>query len=383
MMKNNQHIILQIILVLIGLLCINQPVEGQIVFGQPPAGDLKLIYQSWTIEDSAGAQTKLTQWVIPILAYIPVYDNWEVIFSSSTAGSSVDIDNGSDSDLSGLNDTRISVYTSFWDDHLMLGMGLNLPTGKKALNSEEVSITNWLTESFLNFPVKNYGEGLGINFEAGYARTVDIYSFGFGAGYIFKTAYEPLDGTDDYKPGNQLRLGGFGSFNNDQLLGSMSMVYYLFSDDELDGDPVFRDGGMLDLKLQFGYVHSNVVTVLGFREIIRAKDKRIEDNQLVTEEEKSHGAESRVYLQSELTLNERLALKGLINYKHVAANGYDDSSLRSLGASNYLGLGLGAETGLTDIFKGYGQFEYYTGSADDGDYDLSGWQIVVGMGATF
>ena len=383
MMKNNQHIILQIILVLMGLLCINQPVEGQIVFGQPPAGDLKLVYQSWTIEDSAGAQTKLTQWVVPIMAYIPVHDNWEVIFSSSTAGSTVDLDNSSNTDLSGLNDTRISVYTSFLNDRLMLSMGLNLPTGKKALTNEEVGVTGWLTESFLNFPIKNYGEGFGINFEAGYARTVDIYSFGMGAGYIFKTAYEPLDGTDDYKPGNQLRLGGFGSFNNDQILGSLSMVYYIFADDELDGEPVFRDGNMADLKLQFGFIQGNVVTIVGFREILRSKDKRIEDSQLVTEAEKSHGAESRVYLQSELTVNEKLAVKGLINYKRIAANGYDDTSLRSLGSSNYLGLGFGGEAAMTDIIKAYGQFEYYTGSADDGDYDLNGWQIVVGMGATF
>ena len=119
---------------------------------------------------------------------------------------------------------------------------MNLPTGKKALTNDEIGIADLLTESFFNFPVKNYGEGFGINLEAGYAQNYDVYTYGVGMGYTLKTSYEPLQGTDNYNPGNMFRIGGYGSVELEKVLGRLSIVYNFYGEDKLDGTPVSTVG---------------------------------------------------------------------------------------------------------------------------------------------
>ncbi len=378
------HIIkIFVLLLLAGALFGSQPLEGQIVFGQPPAGDAKFVLQSWTITDTADAETSLTQWVIPIAAFVPVRDNMEVIVTSSTASSSQDIEGGESNSLNGLNDTRVALYGSLFEDRFMWGVGLNLPTGKKALNNEEIGIVNILTEEFLNYPIKNYGEGFGLNIEGGYARSFDIYTVGIGAGYIFKTSYEPLDGVEDYKPGNILRTGGYASFKSEGYRGNIAAVFHLFSDDELDGEPVFRDGNIIDLRLELALLENPASASIGFRQLIRGKEKRIIGGEFMTEPEKSRGDESRVSGRAGYAVNENMTIRLLLDYKRVAANGYDDEHVRSFGSSNYFGIGFGGSAILSEVLHGFGEFEYFSGNADDSALDLSGWQIAIGAGATF
>jgi hypothetical protein len=376
-----------IIFLLTGILFMYQPLEGQIVFGQPPSGEIKFIYQSWDVTNDDGEEISLSQWVIPVYGFVPIQDNLEVVFTSSTAGSSRELNDGSgtatDASLSGLNDSRLAVYASFLEDRVLLGAGVNLPTGKKALDNDEVGVVNLLTESFLNFPVKNYGEGFGATLEAGYARTFDNLSFGAGAAYVLKASYEPLEGTDDYKPGNVIRLAAFGSARRDQFSGRLSVVYNMFGEDELDGNPVFQDGDIFDLTGEFRYREDRISTLLGLRQLIRGKDKRLDAGELVTEAEKSHGAETRIYGEVGYSATERIGVKALLDYQYVAANGYDEDHVRGFGSSNYFGIGAGLTGAFSKVLSGVAEFEYFTGSADDSALDLSGWQLVLGVGASF
>jgi len=366
------------------LLFINQPLEGQIVFGQPPSGEIKFIYQSWSVEDTLGITMDLNQWVLPVYGFVPLKDNFELIFSSSTAGTNQTFEaGGAESSLTGLNDTRIGAYGSFWEDRVLLGLGLNLPTGKKALTNEEIGIADFLTETFFNFPVKNYGEGFGINLEAGYARDYGVYTYGLGVGYSLKTSYEPLQGTDNYKPGNMFRAGAYGSVESEPFLARLSLVYNVFANDKLDGTPVFKDGDILDGRFEFNYSQDKFSALAGIRGIIRGKDKRLNEGVLETEPEKSHGTETRIYGRATYLVNLRLGLTALLDYKDVGANGFPESDVRSFGSSNYFGIGFGGNTLIAKMIRGYAEFEYFTGSADGGNLDLTGWQIGFGAGASF
>jgi len=374
---------LTIIFLLTALLFIYQPLEGQIVFGQPPSGEMKFIYQSWTIADSADNEISLNQWVLPLYGFVPVRDNVEIIFTSSTAGSNREFNDGSDASLTGLNDTRLAVYGSFFEDRVVLGAGINLPTGKKSLDNDEIGVVNLLTESFLNFPIKNYGEGFGATLEAGYARTFDAFSFGGGASYMLKAAYEPLEGIEDYKPGNMFRIGAFGTARRDQFWGRLALVYSIYGEDELDGTAIFKDGAIFDITGEFRFSQDRIAALLGLRQIVRGKDKRLSSGELVTEPERSHGAETRLYGEAVYGASERIALKALLDYQYVAANGYADDHPRSFGSSNYFGIGAGLSSSFYQMFHGQAEFEYFTGSADDGDLDLNGWQFLIGVGASF
>jgi hypothetical protein len=365
-------------------LFINQPLEGQIVFGQPPSGELKFIYQSWSIDDTLGVTMDLNQWVLPIYGFVPIKENFEFIFTSSTAGTNQTFDEGgSETSLSGLNDTRMSVYGSFMEDRILVGLGMNLPTGKKALTNDEIGIADLLTESFFNFPVKNYGEGFGINLEAGYAQNYDVYTYGVGMGYTLKTSYEPLQGADNYKPGNMFRIGGYGSIELEKVLGRLSIVYNVYGEDKLDGTPVFKDGNIFDTRLEFNYSEDKFSTLAGIRGIVRGKDKRLNEGVLETEPDKSHGTEMRLYGRATYLVNLRVGVTALLDYKSVGANGYPEDNIRAFGSSNYFGIGFGGNALITEMFRGFAEFEYFTGSADGGNLDLSGWQIGLGLGAAF
>jgi len=370
-------------LLLTGMLICNQPLEGQIIFGQPPAGDIKFIYQSWKIEDDSGQQAELSQWVLPIYGFLPLRDNLELILTSSTAGSSQSLPDNSEAELTGLNDSRISLYSSFLDDHLLLGLGLNLPTGKKALDAEEVGVVAWLTESFFNFPIKSYGEGFAVNLETGYAYAANGLAFGAGLGYTLKASYEPLSGVEDYKPGNQFKIGCYGSYEKSGLLGKLSMLVNLFSDDQLDGRSVFRDGAILDLRQEIRYKRERMITALSFREILRGKDRRLGITALETEPEKSHGTEIRVLAEAGYGLNQRISLSALLEYKRVGANGYPEDHVRYFGSSDYFGIGCGIGAAISKVISSRASFKYYSGSADDDIFDLRGWEIILALGASF
>lgn len=383
-MKAMSSKILAGIFLLTVILFLNQPLEGQIVFGQPPSGEIKFIYQSWSIDDTLGATMDLSQWVLPVYGYVPLKDNFELIFTSSTASTNQSLqEGGSETSLSGLNDTRLSVYGSFLEDQLLFGLGVNLPTGKKALTNDEIGIADLLTESFFNFPVKNYGEGFGINLEAGYAHSIEQYTYGIGVGYTLKTSYEPLQGTDDYKPGNMFRAGGYGSVTLEDFLVRLSIVYNIYSKDKLGGTPVFQDGNILDGRLEFNYSQDKFRAFTGIRGIIRGKDKRLNEGVLETEVYKSHGAETRLYGRATYQVHPQLGLTALLDYKNVSANDYPEGNIRSFGSSDYFGIGFGGNTLVAEMVRGFAEFEYFTGSADGGNLDLSGWQIGLGVGASF
>lgn len=365
------------------LVLISTSASAQIIFGQPPSARAEVIYQSWKITDSAGVESTLSQWVVPVSAYVPLADNWEMMLSSSTAGTSLDDPGGPNNSLSGLNDTRIVVYRSLMDDRLMLGAGLNLPTGRKALDEDEIGVANLLTESFLNMPIRNYGEGFGVNLELGYAEKFDIYTLGAGAGYTYKGSYEPLNGADDYKPGDQFRLGAFGAVERGAVNARLSMRLNMYATDQLDGEDVFKDGSMFEINFRLGYVLEKSVSHAGIRYLMRGKHDRLILGDLQTEPEKTHGNELLFYGRSAFRMTEVLTLFALVEYTNVASNGYEEDHERFFGSSNYFGIGAGGSALLTDIFSTYGEFKYLTGAANDDLLDLNGYEIAVGVRAVF
>jgi hypothetical protein len=364
-------------------LCLVNSASGQIIFGQPPSAQAGIIYQSWTITDNADSESTLTQWVIPITAYIPLAENWEMMLSSSTAGTDLESPQSADNNLSGLNDTRVIVYHALMNDKLMLGLGLNLPTGKKALDEDEIGVANLLTESFLSMPVKNYGEGIGLNLECGYADQYDIYTYGGGVGYTYKGSYEPLSGADNYKPGDHFRLGVFGAVKRNEIFARLGLRYNIYGMDKLDDEDVFKDGDMFETRFVVGYTTQQAITSLGMKYILRSKHDRLIAGDLQTEPEKSHGNELLIYGQTAFRLTEVFTLRAMVEYTSIAANGYEDEDERFFGSSNYFGIGAGGSAELTDIFSVIAEFKYLSGVADDDRLDLSGYEVASGIRAVF
>ncbi|MBD3402003.1 hypothetical protein GF420_03835, partial [candidate division GN15 bacterium] len=136
--------------------------RAQIVYGQPASGDLQLTYYSWTVTQGETERT-ISQLAFPLTGFVPAGENFDITLYAANASTTLDVDDGEQS-LSGLSDVRVQANRAFADDQLLLSAGVNLPTGKTALDlEEEYFVLQALSQNYLEFPVRRYGEGFGFN----------------------------------------------------------------------------------------------------------------------------------------------------------------------------------------------------------------------------
>ncbi len=94
---------------------------------------------------------------------------------------------------------------SLAQDQVLLGVGVNLPTGKTGLSlDDDWVVMNYLSQTFLSFPVRRLGGGFGLNLTAGAAKEAGDYRLGASATFDLAGSYEAYTGQGDYKPGNTL-----------------------------------------------------------------------------------------------------------------------------------------------------------------------------------
>ena len=122
-------------------------------------------FQSWHLTDlSNNAETRVTQFSIPWVVFLPIADQTQILISQSNAMSDwrlEGVDNRTQADvpeisLEGFGDMRIKV-SHILPSNLLLILGLNLPTGESELNDEETLVSNALYEEALDFRVGRLG----------------------------------------------------------------------------------------------------------------------------------------------------------------------------------------------------------------------------------
>ena len=111
------------------------PAAGQIIYGQQAAGGLDIVATHWKLSVDQDEVT-VDQWAIPATAFVPLGENFEGRVYVAQTMSTV---NQSDLnfEMNGLTDLRLQVNHSFARDRLLVGAGVNLPVGHKALDLNE------------------------------------------------------------------------------------------------------------------------------------------------------------------------------------------------------------------------------------------------------
>ena len=356
--------------------------NAQIVFGDSPAASARFVYQSWTIEnDLTGEESDLTQWYFPVYGFIPVAENLEIHVSSATAGSTSD-SSGSETSITGLNDTRVSMLRSFLEDRLMLGVGLNLPTGKATLDPDQSGLGRLLTEEFLNVPSKTYGEGFGFNLETAYAEQVGKFTLGVGAAYLINASYSPVDDVDSYNPGNKFTIGGnvicphrFGSV----YTYLRHNVYGTSSQGDID---VYKVGGITEFALGSTFDYEQFEINGGIRAIFRQTDSRYVSGSIVKFEHINYGSDFRFYSNLGYRLENIGTTLILLDYKRVGSNGFDVNDDEYEGKSNLFGIGVGFTKQATEQIDLSANIRTYTGSANDDNLSLSGFELALSARVT-
>lgn len=362
--------IIYITIILTSLLVGLSPAFGQIVYEQPGSGDIKVVYSHWSLEDTSGT-LEINQLTIPFTGFIPLQDNLEAFLYVANSSNKLESSN-TDYSLSGLGDVRLQLNRSFNDDQLLLSVGVNLPTGKKKLNrDEELLVLQMLTQNYLSFPMRRFGEGFGFNVLFGGARMIGELRCGAGVMYQYNGEYEPYEGTGKYDPGDFVSVNAGADWQKDDVTLTGDVIFTSYMDDKLDGDKVFKQSTQLDWRLGAAYNGGNYDLNAGISYLLRGR------NSIYTtaEELKIFGNEFRINGNLKRYLQRGWQVAPSAELRLIGANdqGFGGSTIFSFGGA--VGKTLGEQIAASVGGR------YFTGNANDGAIDLSGFQLTANLTA--
>lgn len=367
--------------------CMGAPKSyGQIVHGQRPELLQGLTFMSWDVKGDT--QFTIQEWHVPILARAPLGENFELAVSTGLLNASTDWDVQDDA-IDGLTDSKIQISASFLEDQLLASAGVSLPTGRQELNADEQVLLLWLTSDFLNFPVKNPGEGLNLFGQVGVAAPAGEWIVGAsGAAYIVGE-YTPYEASKKYRPGSRfiVDVGAHRQWHSGSRVETDVIVIYS-TDDQLEGRPVYRDGIQLDSRLQASLAAGRGVLEAGIRYIIRTKDKIPDGSEsLVSEINNRHGNDLRIRVLGRLPFGQLLSAWASVDAKFLAANDYQAGLPFSEDAARLAGVGGGLDFVLSGRSKAGIGIKGWTGSSDGAlgvdKLDLTGLEISQYVSLTF
>jgi len=321
---------------------------------------------------------------------VPMSDNTELRYYTALAGAGT-TSNGFDRDLSGMTDSRIQLARSLADDQFLLSVGLNIPTGKKNLDSAQFGILQAVSAEYFNFPVKTFGEGLGYYAEFLGATQAGEWIVGGGVGALYSESYEPTDDGVSYRPGLRLYLTGSAEITTGESARDhirLDGVFLMSAPDEADGKEVFKDGIQLDLSASGTRQFNDWSGGAGLRVILRGKDQRLtQESILATESYATSGSEVRFTLHLARELSNTIS--GMVDFtgKFVGVNGYPIDDPYYEGGASLFGFGGQLDGRLSDhTAVGFGVRKWFGNAEKTGRVealDLSGWEISQNITITF
>jgi len=370
-MCSAQRMILMIMLVT--LIVVGNAVS-QVNYGEPPSISSRLVYQSWNVKSTSGTEYDLVQWYFPINGYLPVAEDWEIHVTTASAGTNTD-SSGYETAITGFNDTRISTLHSLLDKSLLVGFGLNIPTGKTKLNSEQSALGRLLTAEYFDLPLKQYGEGLGIYFEGAFSRRVNGFLTGVALGYLVSTSYSPVSDIDDYNAGNRLTISGNLLRNHSYGTAYMYFRHNISGTSTQNGIDVHKTGSITEIAGGSSVVIDKFEADGGLRLLLRQPDSRLVSGALTEYEQNNYGSDIRFFSNLGYRAKDIGKTSIVIDYKRVSVNGFKPPDEEYLGESILYGIGIQFERQIGERYMMGASVKAHPGSADDTNLDLSGYEI--------
>lgn len=222
-------------------------------------------YRTWTTTPDSGAgEATVSQLVVPFVTSLRLGSSADLVLSTAGASSKLDVDGGASSSLGGAADVTAQLFLRAAGDRLLLQAGANLPSGKRELSAEELSVAAALGHPLLGFGLKQYGRGFDLSAGAGVGFPLGARgSMALGAGVIRHGSYTLVENGDDYEPAPEVsisagldvggsRVGGeggpAGGAAREGGLLRLDATYRLFGEDKLDGETIFEEGDQIELQ---------------------------------------------------------------------------------------------------------------------------------------
>lgn len=152
----------------------------------------------------------------------------------------------------------------------------------------------------------------------------------------------PAATISDYDPGNKLTITAGLSFAKAGWTLGLDTEGKLIYIDRLAGAPLFRNGKQLTAKGSLSYVGRTIRIDTSVTDIVRLKNRKISNGELLYEDRDSNGNDLRARGKVTVTPFEGLAFFGEAHLKDVTENTYDPGSPLFQGASRLWLYGGGA-----------------------------------------
>jgi hypothetical protein len=225
---------------------------------------------------------------------------------------------------------------------LLIGLDLNLPTGKTNLSSSEL----WLIQDPEIVTVTTFGEGVNINPTLSFAKEWGPWSAGVGVGYNIRRTYDFSSdaGLSDYDPGDILSLNALLQREYSQgLVGRVFGKFSRFGKDRLHGADYFREGDYRMVGVGISRTAAEWEADFNLRGAFRGKTEILSGGSLVTEPEKSRGDEWSAEASVRHAVRKDVSLSGSVRGLIVAKNGYSEGSSSYNGSKEKIALSVGCD----------------------------------------
>jgi len=348
--------------------------QSQMIDGKPSTGSTGFVYTYWELETANGASTALEQFWMPLNGFVPLKENLEARYY--LAGSINNLQTGSSRlHLKGPADTRFEITRSFSNDKLFISGGVNLPTGKtKLFFNPDRAIIELLSESFLAFPMRRFGEGLGFSGTIGTAKSWGNTVAGLGLSYDLIGKYTPYRNFDEYNPGDVLTAEFGVNTHSAKTAVACGVNFLAYANDKVEGKKVFKQGKQVGLSISGVYDDEKIRINPSARYTIRGRNTRYESNtELIRDRLRLYGNEL------ELGLEVGRYFRGGWNFSPLFSLLEIDNNEVNFGDSKVLSYGVSIGKRFSDRILVGAWFKILSGDADNGRIDLRGYQISASL----
>ncbi len=188
------------------------------------------------------------QFTLPVTAATPIGTRWRLDVTSLFSRGTVTYADPSaprgerTATLSGLSDVRLRLSGRVIGDGLLLTIGLNAPTGRTRLSTQEFSTLRVLASPALGLGSTSVGSGPSGTVGVVLPQVVGAWSMAYGTSYEFRGRYQPIAAltagapSADFTPGGVVRA----SVSADRSVGPhrliVAMAADVFTEDRLRSD---------------------------------------------------------------------------------------------------------------------------------------------------
>ena len=371
-------------------LSVSSGVWGQIVDGKPATISIRSSYYHWHIDDGSGLM-QISQLVIPVSGLVPLRENFELRFYMAGSRNGVETIK-QDYDLNGTTDARVQLSRSFLNDRLLFSAGANLPTGKRKLNfGVDTVIINLLSENFLNFPIRRFGQGWGFNVLVGGATNIGMARTSYGFMYEHTGSYEPYRNQGDYDPGEifSFTAGADWQAKNNIFYGDMSASIYTADKLTTETGPpnsvsqeakVFRQSPQLTVRIGDRYRRGAYRADIALRYVLRGRNRTYDADNTISEQLQLFGNEFFGFVSFRRTFRSGWYLQPSFEVRLVSEN--ELTGPDRLGNSHIIGFGAAWGSKIGEASSISISTKFLTGDGDDNAIDIQGIQISVGLSST-